>query len=217
MTSWGMRPSEAEDGTEALRALRCAFEENDPFRVAVIDMQMPGMDGESVGRAIKADPRLAGTLMVMLTSLGLRGDARRFEKIGFAGYATKPIRHQELMGVLSLVLASQDRAEPAPRSIATRHRVREEISVFANCGARLLLAEDNVVNQQVAIGILKKLGLNVDVVANGTEAIGALEAVPYDLVLMDVQMPVMDGIEATAADPKSANRRFAITPFPSSP
>ena len=119
MTSWGMRPSEAQDGPGALQALYRALEENDPFRVAVIDMQMPGMDGEALGRAIKADQRLADTRMVMLTSLGARGDARRFEEIGFAAYATKPIRHQEL-SVLSLA-SGADRAERRFCAAAHRH------------------------------------------------------------------------------------------------
>ena len=105
LASWGMRPSEAQDGPGALQALYRALDENDPFRIAVIDMQMPGMDGETLGRTIQADNRLTDTRMVMLTSLGMRGDARRFEEIGFAAYATKPIRHQELKAVLSLALS----------------------------------------------------------------------------------------------------------------
>ena len=197
LTSWGMRPSEAQDGPAALQALCRALDENDPFRIAVIDMQMPGMDGETLGRAIKADSRLADTRMVMLTSLGTRGDARRFEEIGFAAYATKPIRHQELKAVLSLALTDRTEAEPTPRPIATRHTARETLNLFAGRKARILLAEDNITNQQVALGILKKLGLRADAVANGAEALKALETLPYDLVLMDVQMPVMDGFEAT--------------------
>jgi len=195
LESWGMRPSEAIDGADALHALHQAAAENDPFRIAVIDMQMPGMDGETLGRAIKADPLLANTRMVMLTSLGIRGDARRFEEIGFSAYATKPIRHQELKVVLSLALAES--VGITPRPIATRYSAREILSQIAGRKARLLLADDNITNQQVALGILKKLGMSADAVANGAEVIKALETVPYDLVLMDVLMPVMDGLEAT--------------------
>ena len=192
-----MRPTEAMDGSGALQILYKAIDENDPFRIAVIDMQMPGMDGETLGRIIQADNRMNDIRMVMLTSLGRRGDARRLEEIGFAGYATKPIRHQELKDVLSLALTNRDGAEPEPLLIATRHTARETLNLFAGCKARILLAEDNITNQQVALGILKNLGLRADAVANGAEALNALKTLPYDLVLMDVQMPVMDGFEAT--------------------
>ncbi len=212
LASWGMRPSEAQDGPGALQALHRALDANDPFRIAVIDMQMPGMDGKTLGRAIKADGRLADLRMVMLTSLGARGDARRFQEIGFAAYATKPIRHMELKAVLSLALTDRAGTEPMPRPIATRHMARETLNRFSGRTARILLAEDNITNQQVAQGILKRLGLSADAVANGAEAVEALGAIPYDLVLMDVQMPVMDGLEATRVirDPLSAVRNHRI-------
>jgi PAS domain S-box-containing protein len=194
LSSWGMHPSEAQDGPEALQALYRALNENEPFRIALIDMQMPGMDGESLGRTIKADNQLVDTRMVMLTSLGMIGDARHLKEIGFSAYASKPIRHQDLRAVLSLALADR---EPAQQNIASRHTARETLNRFTGRKARILLAEDNITNQQVALGILKKLGLRADAVANGAEALKALETLPYDLVLMDVQMPEMDGFEAT--------------------
>ncbi len=123
LESWGMRPMDVQDGPGALQALYHALTENDPFRIAVIDMQMPGMDGEILGRIIKSDKRLAGTRMMMLASLGTRGDARHFQEIGFAAYSTKPIRHHELKALLSTVLTEQDGT--APRPIATRHSARE--------------------------------------------------------------------------------------------
>ncbi len=210
MTSWAMRPVEAEDGAEALQALYRALEQNDPFRAAVIDMHMPGMDGEAVGRAIRADRRLADTRMVMLTSLGARDDAGRFNEIGFAAYLTKPIRHQELLNILSSVLS--DSSGSGTRPIVTHHKTHELLNLFAGRKVRILLAEDNITNQQVATGILEKLGLRADAVANGAEALKALESIPYDLVLMDVLMPVMDGIEATRQirDPQSEVRNHAI-------
>jgi PAS domain S-box-containing protein len=222
MASWGMRPFEAQDGPRALQALYLALNENDPFRLAVIDMQMPDMDGDSVGRAIKADKRLADTRMVMLTSMGTRGDARRYQEIGFSAYTTKPIQHRELKAILSLTLV--DQTEPTKLPITTRHTARETLShrstsetlshrstsetpshssasemlnLFAGRKSRILLAEDNITNQLVALGILKKFGLRADAVGNGAEALRALETLSYDLVLMDVQMPEMDGIEAT--------------------
>jgi CheY-like chemotaxis protein len=157
-------------------------------------MQMPGMDGEAVGRAIKVEKRLADTRMVMLTSMGTRGDARRFQEIGFSAYSTKPIRHLELKAVL-LALTEQDTTEPLP--IVTRHSALGMQNLFAGRKARILLAEDNFTNRLVALGILKKLGLQTDAVTNGVEALDALQTLPYDLVLMDVQMPEMDGFEAT--------------------
>jgi CheY-like chemotaxis protein len=195
LESWGMRPMDVQDGPGALQALYQALTENDPFRIAVIDMQMPGMDGEILGRIIKSDKRLADTRMMLLASLGTRGDARHFQEIGFAAYSTKPIRRHELKAMLSMVLTEQDGTAPQP--ITTRHSAREMQHSFAGSKARILLAEDNITNQLVALGILDKIGLRADTVANGAEAINALETLPYDLVLMDVQMPDMDGIEAT--------------------
>ncbi len=196
-SSWGMRPSEVAGGPDAIAALVQAFDKNDSFRIVVIDMQMPGMDGETVGRLIKADERLASVRMVLLTSLGMRGDARRLQEIGFEAYVTKPARRQELKSVFSLALSERKAPEHEPPPIVTRHTVREQLGQFEDRKARILMAEDNITNQQVALGILKKLGLRADAVANGAEALSALETVPYDLVLMDIQMPEMDGLTAT--------------------
>ena len=218
LASWGMRPVAVQDAAGALQALYRARDEHDAFRVALITMQMPGMDGAALGRAINADDTLKNVRMVLMTSLGQRGDAKRMEQIGFAGYLTKPIRHHEMRAVLSLALAEHDATEPATRSaqdaasgpaapggrraqvgIVTRHTAREMMRVFDGRSSRILLAEDNVTNQQVALGILRKLGLRADAVANGAEVLSALQTIPYDLVLMDVQMPEMDGLEATRA------------------
>ncbi len=196
MTAWEMRAFETEDGPGALQALYKALNENDPFRITVIDMQMPGMDGKTLGRTIKSDPRLADIRMVVLTSLGVRCDAARFAEIGFAAYLTKPVRNMELKAVLSQALAGGENAGD-DRPIVTRHNARELRARFAGRHARILLAEDNITNQQVARAILKKLGLKADAVADGAEAVKAFETIPYDLILMDIQMPEMDGLEAT--------------------
>ena len=196
-TSWGMRPLSFPNGVLALQALYKAIEDSDPFLIAVIDMQMPGMNGETLGKAIRADVRLAATRLVMLTSMGTGGDEKHFEALGFAGFATKPIRHQELKSVLSLILSRPTNVESASQHIVTRRMAQDLLAPSINCKARILLAEDNITNQQVALGLLKKLGLRADAVANGQEVLNSLETIPYDLILMDVQMPEMDGLEAT--------------------
>ena len=204
---WGMRVEEALDGPTALIALCRARDAGDPFLAAILDMQMPGMDGASLATAIKSDQALKGTRLVLMTSLGYRGDARKMEEIGFSGYLNKPVRHSEILACLSAILTDSP-SMPAVRPIVTRHRIRE----MRQFRARILLAEDNMTNQQVALGILEKLGLSADAVANGAEAIRALATIPYDLVLMDVQMPEMDGYEATRhiRNPRSPVANHAI-------
>jgi PAS domain S-box-containing protein len=213
LLSWGMRPEEAKDGSEALVMLTKASEERDPFRLAVIDMQMPEMDGETLGRTIRSDARLSDARMVMLTSLGTRGDARKFEEIGFSAYTTKPVRNDELKAMLVLALSEQKDGKKQDGRIITRHTARETVGLFRGSRTRILLADDNITNQQVALGILKKLGLTADAVANGQEALAALSTIPYDIVLMDVQMPVMDGFQATRRirDPRSSVMNHHVT------
>jgi CheY-like chemotaxis protein/HPt (histidine-containing phosphotransfer) domain-containing protein len=154
-------------------------------------MQMPGMDGETLGRAIKRDPRIQDTRLVMCTSLGQTGNDQRWADIGFVAVLTKPVRRQELHNALGAAMrgasASNLRAV-TPARLAVNYHFDP---------ARVLVAEDNITNQQVAVGILKNLGLRAEVAANGFEALQALETIPYDLVLMDVQMPELDGFSAT--------------------
>jgi signal transduction histidine kinase/DNA-binding response OmpR family regulator len=205
-TAWGARPEEASDGETAMRLLREAAEAGDPYRVAIVDMQMPGMDGEELGMAVKADVAIKDTRLVMMTSLGRRGDSRRLDEIGFAAYLTKPVRQSDLYDSLAVVLSGK--TPTARRSIVTRHSIRE----IRRGNLHILLAEDNIVNQKVALALLRKLGLSADTAANGAEAVKALEKISYDLVLMDCQMPEMDGYEATARirDPLSKVRNHGI-------
>jgi PAS domain S-box-containing protein len=194
LRSWGCSPVEAQDGKTALALLTDAARRGDPFQIALLDMHMPEMDGEDLGRRIKEDPEIRSTSLVLMSSIGKRGDAARMEKAGFAGYLTKPLRQAHLREVLSLVMGRESQGvHDAKQPIVTRHTVAESV----RRKVRILLAEDNPVNQKVARSILEKLGYRVDVAVNGVEAIEALSHNPYDLVLMDCQMPKMDGFEAT--------------------
>ncbi|MFH1740673.1 MAG: PAS domain S-box protein, partial [bacterium] len=194
LLSWRCRHDEAPDGETALKKLREAAKERDPFDIAILDMQMPEMTGETLGRKIKEDPLLHDTLLVMMTSIGRRGDAARLAEIGFSAYLTKPVKQSEVYDCLVTVLGRKARRGDSPaKPIVTRHAVVED----RKRRIRILLAEDNIVNQKVALKILEKHGYRADAVANGLEAIKALETMPYDLVLMDIQMPEMDGFEAT--------------------
>ena len=194
LNSWRCRFAEATEADTALALLREAAQTGDPFQVALLDMQMPGVDGAELGWRIKNCPEVSQTPLVMMTSIGQRGDAVRFQQIGFAGYFTKPVRQSHLRACLAMIRGrlSRDRELAADRLI-TQHLIGE----VARRRVRILLAEDNAVNQRVALAMLKKLGYRADVVANGLEAIAALRDIPYDLVLMDCQMPELDGYEAT--------------------
>jgi PAS domain S-box-containing protein len=197
---WGMRPTAVEGGAWALDALYQAREANDPFRIAIIDFHMPGMDGEALGCAIKSDKRLSDTQMVMLTCVGAWHGRQSPEKIGVAGYVTKPVQRDQLRDLLSTALSATVVCKPDNTGTADTKPLdarRDASQTFAGMNARILIVEDSAVNREVALGILKKLGLSGDAVGDGAEAVRSLESVPYDLVLMDMRMPVMDGIEAT--------------------
>ncbi|GAB6093872.1 hypothetical protein JCM14469_01240 [Desulfatiferula olefinivorans] len=208
MMSWGMRPREARDGATAIQALYAAMDEGDPYRLAVIDKTMPSLDGEALGRLISAEPGFSDLRMVMLTSMGVRGDVRRLAELGFSGYLTKPVRPRELQGVLSLSLSGAAYAMEPP--LATRHQVLEQPPRFDGGAARILLAEDNLTNQQVVQGMLERLNLSADVAENGRAAVEALDRQAYDLVLMDCQMPVMDGFAATREIRRRGHARLPI-------
>ena len=197
LASWEMRPEEAEDGPAALEMLYQAHAQNDPYLLAVLDMQMPGMDGESLGLAIRADEKLDDTRLVMMSSAtGRKGDAERLYQGGFSALLTKPVLHGKLHDCLLEIFEKSGSGDLAARD-TDREKSRTGLPDFSSLKARVLVAEDNQVNQQVALGILKKMGLRADAAGNGHEALRALETIPYALVFMDVQMPEMDGLEAT--------------------
>jgi signal transduction histidine kinase/DNA-binding response OmpR family regulator len=192
LSAWGCHAVEADGSHEALALLQAAAGRGQPFEMALLDYEMPGASGEELGRRIRADQALAATRLVLLTSVGQRGDAARLESAGFGGYLTKPVRQGQLRELLSLVAAGE---ALVPRPIVTRHTVAEA----GLASARLLVAEDNPANQIVARALLTRLGHRVDVVANGLEAVEAVSRIAYDLVVMDCQMPEMDGFEAARA------------------
>jgi PAS domain S-box-containing protein len=191
---WGCRPRAAAGGEAALAAMRASAAE-DPVRLALLDMTMPGMSGEELGREIKADPALRETALVMLTSAGRRGDVERLRGVGFVAYLTKPIKESQLHDCLCTVMGHAGGAGgPRCNRVVTRHTLAED----RRRRLRILLAEDNAVNQKVALRILAKLGFRADAVANGQEALKTLETMPYDILITDIQMPEMDGMELTA-------------------
>ena len=192
-TKWGVRCLLAVDGPQALACLRAAAAADAGWQVAIIDMQMPGMDGLELALAIKADPVLAPIRLILLTSQGQRGDAQAAQAAGYVAYLTKPVHEARLYECLLAVMAPPAPASPA--TLITRHSLAER---HAQGTPKILLAEDNVINQKVATRMLEKLGYRVDVVGNGKEVIEALGRIDYAAVLMDCQMPEMDGFAATA-------------------
>ena len=195
-TNWHMHPTLAESGPQALRLLDVALERDEPFGLVLLDAQMPGMDGFTLAENIKRRVEMSKVTIMMLSSAGQLGDAQRCRELGLAAYLTKPVKQSELLDAIMLTMNPVvSDAEPVP-GLATTTKMSPACEVH---GWRILLAEDNLVNQRVAVRTLEKMGHSVDVVPNGREAIAALERQRFDLVVMDVQMPVMDGLEATRA------------------
>ncbi len=192
--AWGMHVDCVADSDQALEYLRLADSQSQPYALGLLDYQMPGMDGMTLGRVMKADRALADMRLVLLTSFGQRGHGQAALQAGFAGYLVKPIRQSPLYDCLVTVMGMS--TTPTPPTLITCHNAAE---VQTQARTRVLVAEDNIVNQKVAVRMLEKLGCRVDVVANGCEALKVLAQCPYDLVLMDCQMPEMDGYAATAA------------------
>jgi two-component system, sensor histidine kinase and response regulator len=190
---WLMEPELAASGVEGIASMEQALSRGRPFPLVILDAHMPGMDGFALAEKIKQNPRLAGATIMMLTSAGRRGDAARCRELGIKVYLIKPIRQSEL---LEAILAALGKAPTAGMRVTpiTRHTLRESRQKL-----QVLLAEDNIVNQQLAVRLLEKRGHLVTVASNGSEALALLKTSRFDLVLMDVQMPIMDGFQATAA------------------
>src|SRR5262245_32983643 len=206
LEGWGLCVAEAPGGAEALAALRSA---GGAFALVLLDFQMPGMDGLELARHIKADPALAGVKLIMLTSLGVRGQREQARAAGIDGYLVKPVRLSQLYDCLATVMATTEPLPSAPTRAAADSERRPPPVAH---GPRVLLAEDTVVNPTLALRLLEKLGCCVDVVSNGREAVAAVARGEYALVFMDCQMPEMDGFEATQAirQRETGSRRVPI-------
>lgn len=212
MRAWGMRVDAATNGPQALIMMQNAARDGDPYQVALFDFLMPGMDGEMLARAVREDPTISDISLVLATSAAQRGDADRFHAVGFNAYLTKPFRPETLVHTLEAVLAGP-RGWSLDVPIVTRHALNErkrpvpvvEPAVERRSSAgvprlnitKVLLAEDNPVNQMVAVKMLERLGCRVDVAGDGSEAVTMSGRFPYDIIFMDVQMPIFDGLEAT--------------------
>jgi signal transduction histidine kinase/CheY-like chemotaxis protein/HPt (histidine-containing phosphotransfer) domain-containing protein len=192
ITSWGMHDGVAEDGAEALAVLRAAAESGAAYDLAILDMQMPGMDGIQLARAIGDEPAISSTRLVLLTSIGLNLNEKAREA-GIEVVLGKPVRQSQLFNALATMMAAPAETSQGP----SRGHARPHATLEGQAG-HVLLAEDYPVNRMVAIAMLERSGYRVDAVGNGKEAVEALSSVPYAAVLMDVQMPEMDGYEATA-------------------
>jgi two-component system, sensor histidine kinase and response regulator len=190
---WGMNPSVVSDGEKALVELSAARLANEPYALILTDMHMPKMDGFGLVEEIKERPDLSTATIMMLTSGGQRGDAARCGELGIAAYLIKPVRQSELREAIARVLNAKEHAGAIP--MITQYSMQKGGSSTA--ALHILLAEDNLVNQKLAVRLLEKRGHHVTVASTGRQALLALERASYDLVLMDVQMPEMDGIEAT--------------------
>jgi CheY-like chemotaxis protein len=182
-----MRSRVAVNGPEALDELRRAAAAGDAYQLVLLDVQMPGMDGMAAARAIHADAALRGTRIVVLTSLAHHPEEAHYRKLGIAAYLTKPVKQSRLFDSIASAMGQSEQAA-GPAAVAGAPRAQ---------ALRVLMAEDNVVNQKVALRQLAKLGVAADAVGNGREVLAAIERLTYDVIFMDCQMPEIDGYEAT--------------------
>jgi len=199
--SWGMTCEVAQNGSEGLALLQTHAKGEQSFDIAILDHTLSETiqeDGLSLAKRIRQDPETSHIPLILLTAFGKRGEGKLARHAGFKGYLTKPIRHQQLQQCLQMILSSNQQTTSSTTShsstLITRHTVEE---AQAQTQIHVLLAEDNIVNQKVAVRMLQKIGYRVDVVTNGQEAVEAVDRTSYDLVLMDCQMPEMDGLDAT--------------------
>jgi len=195
--AWKMQKGSASNGFEALELLRAAAKEGRPYELALLDMQMPEMDGMTLAKSIKADPAIASTRLVILTSMGHMQTHEELKEAGVDAFLVKPVKQSRLFDCLISVLGGSAAEHVFTRPGKEEHAEPPAAETTHVHKARILLAEDNIVNQKVALAQLRALGFKADAASNGTDVISALRQTPYDIILMDCQMPEMDGYEAT--------------------
>ena len=195
LAKYGVAVMVADSAQAALALMRERADASQPVTLLFTDANMPEMDGFSLASEVKGDPKLAGAAIMMLTSAGQRGDGTRCRDLGISAYLTKPVSQSELREAIFMLLDRKP-TDLGAGALITRHVIHEKV---AGCSLKILVAEDNPVNQKLAIRMLEKRGHGVTLARNGREAVAALESDVFDLVLMDIQMPEMDGFEATAA------------------
>ena len=193
LIAYGMKSTSVDGGKAALEEMKKGEIAGNPFAIVLVDYMMPGMDGFELAEKIKADPSIADSTMIMLTSAGQRGDAARCLELGISAYLLKPINQQQLLETIYGSLQKNAVTKTRP-SLLTRHSIRE-----TKRSLNILLAEDNLINQKLAVSLIQRMGHKVSVAQNGKEAVEAIEREKFDIILMDVQMPGMDGLEATQA------------------
>lgn len=193
LKAWGMKVTSVDGGKAALEEMKKGEIARNPFTIVLVDYMMPGMDGFELAEKIKADPSIANATMIMLTSAGQRGDAARCLELGISAYLLKPINQKQLLETICGSLQKSDVTQTRP-ALLTRHSIRESAR-----GLNILLAEDNLIGQKLAVSLIQRMGHKVSIAQNGIQAIEAIEREKFDIILMDVQMPEMDGLEATQA------------------
>ncbi|MEZ5425040.1 MAG: PAS domain S-box protein [Pyrinomonadaceae bacterium] len=199
--TWGMIPTPAENGVMALETLLIAAENNEPFDLAILDLMMPIINGFDLAKLIKDKPSLENVRLIIMPSYGQRGDSLKASELGIGGYLVKPVKQANLFDCIATVMGESTETQPGETpinetmQIVTKHSIREN---RMKTNQRILVAEDNEINQRVTKKQLETLGYEVDVVSNGDQALQALDRQKYSVVLMDCQMPVMDGYTATA-------------------
>ncbi|MEH2456843.1 GAF domain-containing protein [Nostoc sp.] len=221
-TDWGMQVDYADSVAAALKAIQETGEQGKSYHVALVDMQIPQINGMTISEQIKANSAIAEIPLIMLTSSNQRDEVQQALKIGFAAYLVKPIKASRLLDTIITILETQPESEQAARD--WKLKATEEIQSTETSGIltssspnpstkfklRILLAEDNLVNQKVALKQLQNLGYKADVVANGKEVLQLLKKIPYDLILMDCQMPILDGLETTKEIHRWQESSFAL-------